>query len=183
MQPQNNQADQFKPKWRHFHPQATVWILNPFDHDVVWKVADENGNQSEFRVQARERAELPGGSIATLGLKVIIDEMIQNNKDDALRLHDLSVRASYEENVILRVKEAPQSVTSNSNSGPIDLSINVDENKEAPKEEQVKETEAFAEVPLNPQYPVNPPAGTGTAPQPKAQIAVNKEVQLVEEDQ
>lgn len=153
MQPQSNtQADQFKPKWRHFHPQSTVWILNPFDHDVIWKVADENNNQSEFRVQARERAELPGGAIATLGLKAIIDEMIQNNKQDQLRLHDLGVRAGYEVSVILRVKEAPQATMSNSNEGPIDLSIGADADKPASQEEQAKESAPFAEVPQNPKY-------------------------------
>lgn len=176
MQPQNAQADQFKPKWRHFHPQSTLWVLNPFDHDVVWKVADENNNQSEFRIQARERAELPGGAIATLGLKAIIDEMIQNNKDDVLRLHEVAVRAKYENDVILRVKEAPQSVTSNSNTGPIDLSIDVDANKDAPKEQQTKETQAFAEVPQNPQYP------NLKNQKPVIKVATAKETQLVEED-
>ena len=179
MQPQANaQADQFQPKWRHFHPQATVWVLNPFDHVVYWRVADENNNQSEFRIQARERAELPGGAIATLGLKAIIDEMIQNNKDDVLRIHDKQVREKYEKEVILRIKEAPQSVTSSGVGGPIDLSIGVDADKPEAKEEEVKEAPAFSEVPVNPKYPTK----ATTSDKPRIAVATAGKDQVVEVD-
>ena len=151
MQPQSSNADQFTPKYRHFHPQSTVWVLNPFDHDVFFRVADESNNQSEFRIQAHERAELPGGSIATLGVKAIIDEMIQNDKDDVLRLHDASVRKKYEDKVILRVKEAPSAVTASSASGPIDLSIASD-NKPTEVKVEKKEEKPFSELPVNPSY-------------------------------
>ena len=162
MQPQTaSGADPYKPKWRHFHPQATVWVLNPFDHDVIFRVADENNNQSEFRIQARERAELPGGAIATLGVKTIIDEMIQNNKDDVLSLHNADVRAKYEEKVILRVKEAPAAVTTGGASGPIDLSISSKKDEEV-EEKQAEVEKPFAEVPTNKQY--IEPAPVATAP-------------------
>lgn len=173
MQPQN-QPDQFQPKWRHFHPQSTVWLVNPFDHDVIFRVADENNNQSEFRIKARERAELPGGNIATLGLKCIIDELIQNNKDDVLRLYDKQVREKYEEDVILRVKEAPSAVSDQGGGSIIDLSVGGDKKEEV--KEEAKEESAFAEVPKNPQY-------TKTAP-PIAEIAqasVSGKDQIVEE--
>lgn len=170
MQGQSNpQADEYKPKWRHFHPQATVWVLNPFDHDVIWRVADENNNQSEFRIQARERAELPGGAIATLGVKAIVDEMIQASKEDAPRLYMLDVRARYEEKIILRVKEAPAAVTASAPSGPIDLSIgkadNDDEQVQAKQEEK-----PFEEVPVNKMHREPEPVDPGPLPEkPPAQ--------------
>ena len=175
MQPQA-QSDQFQPKWKHFHPQATVWVLNPFGHDVYFRVADENGIQSEFKIQANERAELPGGAIATLGVKTIIDEMIQNNKDDVLRLHDQNVRAKYEEKIILRIKEAPASVKAIGQEGPIDLSMGGSEEKKE-VETEVKKAEPFSSVPVNPKY-------TKKAEAPVKDIAsasLGKKDQIVEE--
>jgi hypothetical protein len=177
MQPQANaQADQYKPKWRHFHPQATVWIVNPFDHIVEWKVADESNVQAIYKIQARERAELPGGPIASLGIKIIIDELIQNDKNDVNRIYDLSVREKYEDKVILRVKEAPASVLGGGVGGPIDLSIKSDKEKEAVVEETV--AKPFDVVPENKMY------STPTPSEPNITVTpdFNKDVQTVESD-
>lgn len=178
MQPQTSNADQFTPKYRHFHPQSTVWVLNPFDHDVFYRVADENNNQSEFRIQAHERAELPGGSIATLGVKTIIDELIQNDKDDVLRLHDLNVRKKYEDNVILRVKDAPNAVTADSATGPIDLSIASDKKTTEVKVEE-KVEKAFSELPVNPSYAKKAP---NPAINKIAVASTSSKAQVVESD-
>lgn len=176
MEPQTR-ADQYQPKYRHFHPQDTVWVLNPFDHDVVWRTADENNQQSEFIIRARERAELPGGMIATLGLKTIVDELIQNSKEDSLSLYNLDVRAKYEKDVILRVKEAPASVRSASSGGPIDLSVK-SEKKEAEVVEEKVEEKPFESVPVNPLY-----QKTETPPPIKniAEASLGAKTQVVEE--
>lgn len=167
MQPQTA-SDQYAPKWRHFHPQSTVWILNPFDHEVIFHVADENNRKSSFRIGPRERAELPGGPIATLGVKAIIDELIQNSKEDILSLYVASVRKKYEEQVILRVKEAPAAVTTDPEKGTVDLSIGEDP-KAKKEEKKVEEKKPFAEVPKNPKYA-------------KKKAESKKEVQAVKED-
>lgn len=109
MSPQNTTANQpnsgFKPKWRHFHPAARIWVQNPFDHDVVFKVADEYNRPWMYRLPAGKVSELPGGSIATLGIKAIVDELIQNSKDDAMLMWDQGVRKKHEDTIILREKE------------------------------------------------------------------------------
>lgn len=122
MQP-TSKADQFEPKWRHFHPQSTVWVQNPFDHDVIYQVADEQNVGYQYRLPANKVSELPGGMIATLGVKEIVDQLIMNDKSDALRIWDKEVRLKYEEKVILRVKDAPAQVASQSEGGEIDLSV------------------------------------------------------------
>lgn len=182
MQP-NTRTDQFQPKWRHFHPQATVWVINPFDHEVVFRVADENNYQSEYHIQARERAELPGGAIATLGVKAIIDELIQNSKDDMANLYNLDVRARYEEKVILRVKDAPSASLAAGTGGPIDLSIKSDVEK---KEEEKKKEEVapFAEVPVNKLYdkPEQPVKATKEPVDKIAKASLGSKDQVVESD-
>lgn len=138
--------DQFKPRWRHFHPQSTVWVQNPFDEDIVFKVADENNQQYEYIIKANKLAELPGGMIATLGVKEIIDALISQNKQDLLRIWDESVRAKYEEQVIVRIKEAPLNKATTP-SGKIDLSVSQEDSEEEVEtiEAPAKE-EAFADL-------------------------------------
>jgi len=186
MQPQEPANDQYQPKWRHFHPQATVWLLNPFDHDVIFRVADENNNQSEFLIQARERAELPGGPIATLGLKAIVNEMMQNSKEDATHIYNYPKRGEYEDKVILRVKEAPSASTSKSVDGPIDLSIKSDK-EETTSAPVAETTKPFAEVPENdnykPETQVVQPVGAKAPPLSGiAEASLGGADQLVESD-
>lgn len=114
--------DAFQPKWRHFHAQSTVWVQNPLDHDVEFQVADENDNPYRYILGANKLSELPGGAVATLGVKAIVDELIQNNKNDVLRIWDAEVRQKYEEEIIMRIKEAPVK-SEQARSGKIDLTI------------------------------------------------------------
>lgn len=141
MNPQSPAPDGFRPKWRNFHPLTRVWLQNPFDHDVIFQVADEQNGRTRYRLPAHKVSELPGGAIATLGVKAIVDELIQNDKNDAMRLWDENVRAKHEKNVILRIKETSPS-RSNRPGGEIDLSVASDEdNAELPAASQ--EEEAF----------------------------------------
>jgi len=104
--------DQFKPRWRHFSVNSTVWVQNPFDEEVRWQVADDHNNPVWYKVDARKVAELPGGPIATLGVKRIVDEMVQNEKynedGDAMRIWEPEVREKYETKIIIRIKEDPR---------------------------------------------------------------------------
>jgi len=171
MQPQA--GDQYQPKWTHYHPQSTVWVLNPFDHVVTFQVADENNVQSTFSIKARERAELPGGPIATLGVKKIVDEMIQNSKHDVLSLYEAGTRARYEKKVVLRIKDAPRAVTTDPGVGEsIDLSIGGGDEKE--EEEVEKEAKPFEEVPKNPEYEKK------AEKKPKIPVKLPKKNQVVE---
>jgi hypothetical protein len=140
MNPRQPSNDGFKPKWRHFHPQDVVWIKNPFDHDVIYQVADELNRPFQYKIPARATAELPGGAVATLGVKAIIDEMIQNaGSAEALRMHDAEVRASYEEKVIIKVRTAPTAKDASGPGGEINLGI---KEKAVPKDtEPVDEVE------------------------------------------
>lgn len=125
------QNSEYQPKWRHFHPQSTVWVQNILTHDVVYQVADEHNNAFQYRLPAGKVSELPGGPVATLGVKAIVDELIQNNKNDVLRIYEPAVRAKYEEDIILRVKEAPQKEA----KGPQgEINLGVDDS--APEEEE-----------------------------------------------
>lgn len=125
MQPKTARND-YTPKWRHFHPQSTVWVQNPFDHDVEFQVADEHNVPYLYKIQARKVAELPGGAIATLGIKAIVDELIQGNKKDVFLMWDAATRRKYEDDIILRIKEAPvmQEVSA---GGEIDLTTSDEE--------------------------------------------------------
>lgn len=165
MQP-NTRGDSFKPKWRHFHPQARVWVLNPFNHDVEFKVADDYNNQYTYKMPANSTSELPGGMIATLGLKAIIDEMIQNNSEDLLRIWDEDVRKKYEDQVIQKVKEAPENrFAKNGPAGEIDLGVKEDDNDEPQEiiDEAKEEEKAFPALDDAPPEVV--PAFTSDAPQ------------------
>lgn len=139
----------YESKWRTFSPQATVWVQNPLDHDVVYKVADEYNQQFEYVIPRGKVAELPGGKIAELGLKRIVDEIIQNSKEHA-RMYQKEYRSQVEDEVILRVKEAPAPKAGVVNTGPIDLSsgdINAEAEKPVKEEEEEKPNPAFTNPP------------------------------------
>lgn len=134
-----NKNDQFQPRWRHFHPQATLFLKNPFDDDITFQVADENNIPYSYRMPGRKVSELPGGAIATLGLKTIVDRMIGDKGEDLLRIWDQNVRKSYEDLVIVRERAAPQHAGKNGPSGPINLTA-ADEDLNADDERVTAET-------------------------------------------
>lgn len=135
MQPRKKK-NQFQPKWRHFHPQSTVWVQNILSHDVIFNVADEHNQQFTYKLPTGQVSELPGGAVATLGVKAIVDELIQNNKNDVLRIWDADVRQKYENDIILRIKEAPlkeeRTVSGEINLG-LDAGPSEDEEEPAPE--------------------------------------------------
>ncbi len=119
---QNRAADGFKPKWRHFHPMSRIWVRNPFDHDIVFRVADEYNRPFEYLMPAHKISELPGGSIATLGVKAVVDELIQNSPEDVMRQWDENVRSRHEKDVIVRIKETSPTADAGP-GGRVDLSV------------------------------------------------------------
>lgn len=173
MQP--NKSDQYKPRWKHYHPQSTVWVQNPFDYDIVYQVADEHNIPYTYRLPANKISELPGGAIATLGVKEIIDTLIQNDKKDQLRIWDEEIRTKYEQQVIVRVKEAPVNISQSSPAGEIDLSVKTSDIDEEPVEvpEEPKE-EQFASLKAKHNRP--------TTVQVSEHVALPTEDQLVESD-
>jgi hypothetical protein len=140
--------DGFSARWRHFHPQSTVWVQNPFDHDVEFKAADERNVQYLYKLPANKISELPGGLIATLGVKELVDQMISGTKEDVLRIWDADVRAKHEAKIIMRIKEAPIH-ESTSEGGEIDLGVKsmAEEKKETVKE--TKKEEVFVDAKPN----------------------------------
>lgn len=165
MNPQSK-ADAYAPKWRHFHPQATVWVHNPFDHDVVFQVADEHNNPYQYRMPAGKTSELPGGAVATLGVKAIVDEMIQNDPKDVYSVHEAGVRQKYEDKIILRIKEAP-AIENRVHRGEVNLSVSDDAIEDADDSEQVKVD-----------APAFPDAGTAFDDEPKTpSVAVSNAMQ------
>jgi len=140
MQPtQQTKSDGFQIKWRTFHPQSIVWVLNPFDYDVEFDVADEANNQYHYRILAGDTVELPGGSVATLGVKKIVDEMIQNNPTDVFSMWEKAVREKYEEKIIIRVKQEPANEVSIETGEIVLKSIKKDTKKEEVEKVEVKE--------------------------------------------
>lgn len=180
MQPQASaqKADGLKQNYRIFHPQSTVWVQNPFDFDVTFQVADERNVPYNYRIKALSRAELPGGSVATLGVKAIIDQLIQANKKDILSIWDMAVRAKYEKDVILRVREAPNKV-SKENPSEIDLTVN---DKSLPKEDKATDTTPEADFPGLDDFPgaqktpVGPPALPASPEDTKVKAALDDTV-------
>lgn len=160
MNPNNQQqrADSFAPKWRHFHPQATVWVHNPLDHDVVFNVADEFNNPYQYRMRAGKTSELPGGAVATLGVKALVDELIQGDPKDVYSQWEAGVRQKWEDQIILRVKEAPASAQP-TNRGEVDLTTSDDAVDEDDSSEQVNvdNAPAFPSRTQEPVAPIAPP--------------------------
>ena len=121
--PPNQANDGYTPRYRQFAPQSIVWVQNPFDHDVEFQVADELNRPFMYVLPSHKVSELPGGSVATLGVKKIVDELIQNSEKDTLSIWDLPIRAKYEEQVIVREKDAPSRTEQTTAGGTIDLSV------------------------------------------------------------
>ena len=109
-QPVENKR-QYQARYRHFHPADRLVLRNPFEEDIEFLVADDSGRQLEYVMPANERCELPGGACATLGLKTIVDRMIQEDSEDDpglyLNIYNPDIRKKYEEKVILRYVPAP----------------------------------------------------------------------------
>lgn len=168
MQPQNS-PDGFKPRYTHFAPQAIVWVQNPFDHDVVYQVADELNRPFQYKLPAKKVSELPGGSVATLGVKRIVDELIQNGVDEqgrseAFNLWEPTTRAKYEKQVVLRIKEAPSKAEQTSAAGEIDMSVKREAEVSPQENEELDEPvvpEATSEFP-----------GLDSAPNPAVEAGV-----------
>lgn len=139
-------SDGYKPRYRHFHPQSTVWVQNVLDHDVVFQVADEQNRPFQYRLPAGKISELPGGSVATLGVKAIVNELIQNTKEDVLRIWDEDVRAKHEAAVIVRIKDAPARPAEATAEGIIDMSVRTDDVPDAEAEPVAAEEVAFPEA-------------------------------------
>lgn len=167
MRPESKRGrqDSYAPRWRHFHPQATLYLKNPFDEDIFFQVADEHNVPYTYKLAANARCELPGGTVATLGLKEIVDRMIGNSKTDAIRIWEPSVREHYEEQVILKVKEPPTSANGAGPGGVVDLSTapgeldELDEKSDAPshKDEQAFPTATTPKAAASPAPTMPPP--------------------------
>lgn len=168
MQPKTS-GDAYKPKWRHFHPQSRVWLMNPFPHEVHFYVADESNVQYKYILPGNTTSELPGGMIATLGVKTIVDEMIQNNSQDVLRIWDEEVRKKYEDKVIKKYKEAPENRFATNGAKEINLGMTYDEDESDQPEVKTNEEEpAFpelAESSVDETKPDIEPAFTSSGPQ------------------
>lgn len=179
MQPTRKSRDQFTPKWRHFHPQSTLYLRNPFEEDIVFQVADERNQPWEYKLPAGKVSELPGGPIATLGLKAVIDKMIGDRKVDALRIWEPAVREKYETEVIVKVKEAPQRDKDSGPQGTIDLSVSDDDagGDGAPAEVESKAEEEFPGLRSKPQTQQSPPPLV-----PAGQHGLASSDQVIEED-
>lgn len=116
-------ANGYTPRYRQFPPQSIVWVQNPFDQDVDFQVADELNRPFVYTLPTHKVSELPGGSIATLGVKKLVDALMQNDPKAAVQIWDLPSRAKFEEKIIMRVKEAPSREEQVTPSGKIDLSV------------------------------------------------------------
>lgn len=125
MQPSTSAANAngYVPRFRQFSPQSIVWVQNPFDHDVDFQVADELNRPFVYTLPAHKVSELPGGSIATLGVKKLVDALMQNDAKAAVQIWDLPSRAKFEADIIMRIKEAPSREEQTTPNGKIDLSV------------------------------------------------------------
>ena len=179
-QPSRN--DGFQPKWRHFHPQATVWVHNPFDHDITFNVADEYNNPFQYRMRAGKTSELPGGAVATLGVKALVDELIQNDPKDVYSQWEPAVRKKWEDKVILRIKEAPLSAQPVS-TGEVDLttSDSAEDDEDEGERVSVDNAPAFPsvtqETKLAPSMPIQAPPISSIAESslPTANVVIGDE--------
>jgi hypothetical protein len=165
-----NRDVNFTPKYRHFHPQATLFMRNPFDEDIVFQVADEHNVPYDYRLPAHKICELPGGMVATLGLKAIVDKLIGDAGTDLVRIWDPSVRKEYEGKVIVRVREAPQQAAGGV-GGEVNLATTEEEIAERDEMPVVAAEEAFpgakrdrAEDSGPADLPAPPPSGRITKP-------------------
>lgn len=131
----------YESKWTVFRPGSVVRVLNPLSFDMIFRYSEED-KQYEVVLPKGEVSELPGGNCATQGVKRIVDELIQNDKHDAMLMWDETVRKKYEDQIIVHFKEAPGRIKEESSAGPINLSIKGQES-EQPEPEAEKEEVAF----------------------------------------
>lgn len=192
-----NRADQFTPKWQHFHPQATLFMRNPFENDIIFRVADEHNVPYTYRLPAGKICELPGGAVATLGLKEVVDKMISDEGTDVVRIWDPIVRKRYEERVVVRVREAPQAAAVGT-GGEVNLVSSEEELEERDNMPVVEVQEQEFPGAKRPSTQTPPPptktnksagpmrAGNGKGPDPQlaavAAASVGKGDQVIEED-
>lgn len=128
MQQQNDLEPGFTPKFRQIHPQATLWIKNPLSYDIEFQVADEINRKFLYKLPAGRVSELPGGSVATLGLKRLVDEILSTGRDaegkeTTLKVLDPLSRAAVEKDVIVKERRAPQVAQAETPGGPINLGV------------------------------------------------------------
>lgn len=121
---QARQSNDFVPKHRHFNPSDVVVIKNPFNKDVVWQVFDEELKRPiRYKAPAGATVSLTGGLVHTLGLKTIVDEMIQQD-GQILLIWDPKTREAYESKVIVEVKEsAATKARVNDDSGILEVDL------------------------------------------------------------
>lgn len=181
MQPQTaaddlgRREDGFKPKYRHFPPTDRVWVKNPFQHDVVYQVADEYNRPFRYRLPCKDRngnlgcvSELPGGAIATLGVKAIVDELIQNSAEDNLLMWDERIRTKHEKQIIVQVRSTTPKADAE-HPGEVNLASSADELPPQPTEAPDVPEEAFPglnEEPETPPAPSVPPPAPSVPPTP-----------------
>lgn len=141
--------DGYQPNWTHFNPSDVVFVQNPFDHEVYWDVFDaERNRQVRYKIGPNERAELTGGLVHTLGVKALVDALIQQN-GNKLQMWDPVTRAKYEEQVIIKVKQSAATKARMSDDGDrleVDVSSGRSEAKQEAKTSK-KLTDSTPEFP------------------------------------
>lgn len=167
-------ADGFKPKYRHFHPNSRIWVKNPFDHDVVYQVADEYNRPFRYRLPCRDRngnlgciSELPGGAIATLGVKAIVDELIQNDEKDSALMWDERIRTKHEKTIIEDERSTSPKVDAD-RPGEVNLESTTTQAPQDVPEEPAPPEEAFPGLNQPAAEPVGKPQ-SAPLPAPAAQ--------------
>lgn len=162
---------QYKPNWKHYHPYDTVWVQNPFDDKIEWDVAEDilPGGipvKNTYTIDPHAKAELPGGMIATLGVKIMVDRLMQEAGED-VQMWNLEKRAEYEEKIVLRVKSVTPPEAKKGESQAINLTQKETKTtaKETPKTEAPK---------VEPEFPqLDPELSKATASLPKTAEAKN----------
>lgn len=186
MQPETREEKrnkEFLPKWRHFHPGSTLILKNPFPEAIQFQVADEFNVPHQYVLPANAECELPGGAVATLGLKAIVDKMIGENGDDLIRIWSQPVRKKYEDKIIIDVIDPPE-LTRQNDQGVIDLGTKKQESAGKSSTKAKQEEPAFPAA----RRPAKPAPGTGQTFTPDPNLAtiasqsVGNEDQLIEED-
>jgi hypothetical protein len=134
---------QYQARYRHFHPQDVVTVRNPFDEELVWTVADDSGQQLEYILAANSVGELPGGLVATIGVRTIVDQLIQEASETDpglyLNLYNPDIRAKYEEQIIMKFKPAPVTQAPQQPGDQVRVNLTTKDMSMAPKDTPVPE--------------------------------------------
>lgn len=133
--------------YRHFFPGEIVRVLNPFDEDIEFFVADELDRKIPYIMPANQESELPGGPIATLGVKEIVDRKM-HEENMATQMWVLTERAKVEDRIITFYKPSPQSqLVQEDQGGSVNLSTGSAPVEDPAFAEEVEiEEEAFPEL-------------------------------------